>query len=359
MKPLTDRVLFERRRAEASSAIVSGFMPSVLERIHSADAGLVIWRRFTRLNLLISASALLMRPPFTLRVIGTPTMAARRLCHDLMLFQWLLYTDFRRLAARFATLAASPVVQMRLEHVTDDACCRFHVDAVGLRLLCTYAGPGTEWMESRGKIRRMTAMEVAVFKGSAYAGAGPRVLHRSAPVTFVGRGRLVLCIDTCPDGFAGDPPRASFIGLGRDGRFRLGWTRPAAARRYPTSSIKFDLDTARDAPTHETPGHTGARDGAGLAGFGDQPRPPVAWTPEALSSFLDYFAHREIPALLAPIAAGHAATYALYLAARSQASSGGSFWLLPLGVGRCRPWRTETDASVQSGAWLACQSSAP
>ena len=182
MKPLTDRVLFERRRAEASSAIVSGFMPSVLERIHSADAGLVIWRRFTRLNLLISASALLMRPPFTLRVIGTPTMAARRLCHDLMLFQWLLYTDFRRLAARFATLAASPVVQMRLEHVTDDACCRFHVDAVGLRLLCTYAGPGTEWMEFRGKIRRMTAMEVAVFKGSPYAGAGPRVLHRSAPV---------------------------------------------------------------------------------------------------------------------------------------------------------------------------------
>ena len=51
-------------------------------------------------------------------------------------------------------------------------------------------------------------------------------------------------------------------------------------------------------------------------GFGDQPRPPVAWTPEALSSFLDYFAHREIPALHGTIAAGHAATYALYLAAQ-------------------------------------------
>ena len=104
MRPHTDRVLFERRRAEVPSAIVSGFTPSVLERIHSADAGLVIWRRFTQLNLLISTSALLMRPPFPLRVIGTPTAATRLWCHDLMLFQWLLYTDFRRLAARFLPL---------------------------------------------------------------------------------------------------------------------------------------------------------------------------------------------------------------------------------------------------------------
>jgi pimeloyl-ACP methyl ester carboxylesterase len=51
-------------------------------------------------------------------------------------------------------------------------------------------------------------------------------------------------------------------------------------------------------------------------GFGDQPRPPVAWTPEMLSSFLDYFAHSEVPALHGTIAAGHAATYALYLAAQ-------------------------------------------
>jgi pimeloyl-ACP methyl ester carboxylesterase len=51
-------------------------------------------------------------------------------------------------------------------------------------------------------------------------------------------------------------------------------------------------------------------------GFGDQPRPPVALTPEMLSSFLDYFAHREVPALHGTIAAGHAATYALYLAAQ-------------------------------------------
>jgi Protein of unknown function (DUF1826) len=199
--PIPDavRLLLGRRRMEASSAIASGFIPSVLQRIHSDAAGLVIWQRFTRLNLVVSARTLLIRPPFTLTAVGTPDAAARCLCHDLMLFHWPLYADFRRLAARFATLAASPDVRMRLEHVTDDACRKFHVDAVGLRLLCTYAGPGTEWIEPSGKIRRMTTMDVAIFKGSAYAGAGPRVLHRSPPLStgmFVGGSRLVLCIDS-------------------------------------------------------------------------------------------------------------------------------------------------------------------
>jgi pimeloyl-ACP methyl ester carboxylesterase len=51
-------------------------------------------------------------------------------------------------------------------------------------------------------------------------------------------------------------------------------------------------------------------------GFGDQPRPPIAWTPEALSSFLDRFVHEETSALHGTVAAGHAASYALHLAAR-------------------------------------------
>jgi pimeloyl-ACP methyl ester carboxylesterase len=46
-------------------------------------------------------------------------------------------------------------------------------------------------------------------------------------------------------------------------------------------------------------------------GFGDQPRPPIAWTPEALSAFLDWFVREQVPALHATIAAGHAASYAL------------------------------------------------
>src|ERR1700739_3041205 len=52
-------------------------------------------------------------------------------------------------------------------------------------------------------------------------------------------------------------------------------------------------------------------------GFGEQSRPPVAWTPDALSSFLDHFVREEAPALHGTVAAGHAATYALHFAAQN------------------------------------------
>ena len=51
-------------------------------------------------------------------------------------------------------------------------------------------------------------------------------------------------------------------------------------------------------------------------GFGDQPRPAITWTPDALSAFLDHLVRHELPALRATVAAGHAATYALNLAAQ-------------------------------------------
>jgi pimeloyl-ACP methyl ester carboxylesterase len=50
-------------------------------------------------------------------------------------------------------------------------------------------------------------------------------------------------------------------------------------------------------------------------GFGDQARPPIAWTADALSSLLDQFVHEQAPAQHATIAAGQVASYAQYHAA--------------------------------------------
>ncbi len=56
----------EEERREASAAIVSGFMSSVLNRLHSPGYRPPhLAAHITRLNLLISASILLKRPPFT------------------------------------------------------------------------------------------------------------------------------------------------------------------------------------------------------------------------------------------------------------------------------------------------------
>jgi pimeloyl-ACP methyl ester carboxylesterase len=46
-------------------------------------------------------------------------------------------------------------------------------------------------------------------------------------------------------------------------------------------------------------------------GFGDRPRPPVDWTPQAYSEFLEFLLATVIARPCAVIAAGHAATYVL------------------------------------------------
>ena len=47
-------------------------------------------------------------------------------------------------------------------------------------------------------------------------------------------------------------------------------------------------------------------------GFGDLPRPRTDWSPDALSAFLNWFLNEVSPGPHALVAAGHAATYALY-----------------------------------------------
>ncbi len=64
-------------------------------------------------------------------------------------------------------------------------------------------------------------------------------------------------------------------------------------------------------------------------GFGDQPRPALAWTPDALSAFLDHFVRHEVPSLHATVAAGHSASYVLHHAAKHPGALGRLALLAP------------------------------
>jgi pimeloyl-ACP methyl ester carboxylesterase len=57
-------------------------------------------------------------------------------------------------------------------------------------------------------------------------------------------------------------------------------------------------------------------------GFGDQPRPPMAWEPAAYTSFLQHVLTQVAPRPFATVAAGHAAIYALSAAAAKPRSLG-------------------------------------
>jgi hypothetical protein len=131
------------------------------------------------------------------------------------------------LAKLFADIAGTRHPRVRLERVEDDGCALFHADTLRLRMLCTYAGPGTQWLEngnarreqlgSRGRtieeanraivvdesrIRSIPNWHVAIFKGRAWsADEDISLIHRSAPVRHRGDYRLRLCIDL-PNGCA-------------------------------------------------------------------------------------------------------------------------------------------------------------
>lgn len=125
----------------------------------------------------------------------------------------------------FADLLGPPRVGVRLCSVREAMCPRFHVDRVMARLILTYHGPGTEWLDScdvdrrhlglqtshltdetSGLIRhpsavqKMQSFSVGILKGEAWPGnLGRGAVHRSpmlAPTQRLsGERRVLLTLD--------------------------------------------------------------------------------------------------------------------------------------------------------------------
>ena len=56
----------------------------------------------------------------------------------------MLAGDVAALAFIMAEVMRSPLLHLRLEAVSTDACRRFHIDNMTARMLCTYRGAGTQ-----------------------------------------------------------------------------------------------------------------------------------------------------------------------------------------------------------------------
>ncbi|MGE0423993.1 MAG: DUF1826 domain-containing protein [Reyranellaceae bacterium] len=123
--------------------------------------------------------------------------------------------DIEPLVRLFAAVSAAHVVRATIETVTGSGCRKFHVDHVGLRLLCTYDGTGTQWAPEAAVRRAMLAVgdnedivtdttrvetmargDVGLFKGEAWPGnIGRGSVHRSPPEPKAGHRRVLLCLD--------------------------------------------------------------------------------------------------------------------------------------------------------------------
>ncbi len=113
----------------------------------------------------------------------------------------MLASDVGALALMLAKTLTVRLLRLRLDVSEDVMCPKFHLDNVRARLLCTYRGPGTEYVpenvaEETGRIRQVPPGGVAVFRGRQWScGERTALLHRSPAVTPAGGPRLLLVID--------------------------------------------------------------------------------------------------------------------------------------------------------------------
>ena len=113
--------------------------------------------------------------------------------------------DVAALATTFAAIMDLSHVVIRLERVIGNACKRWHADYVSVRLISTYRGSGTQWIEQSVATPHAAALEtrrsldtgtVGLFKGRVLAG-DQAIVHRSPPIEGTGEERLLLVLD-CP-----------------------------------------------------------------------------------------------------------------------------------------------------------------
>jgi hypothetical protein len=129
-----------------------------------------------------------------------------------------LARDIAALTGLYIDLLGCPAVGLRLEALDRAMCPGWHYDRTGIRLLCTYRGPGTEWLDDagidRGRLRNLQAMpasgqasafDIVLLKGALWQGNDGRgAIHRSpAPRDGI---RYLLALDALWDDAAAAPP---------------------------------------------------------------------------------------------------------------------------------------------------------
>ncbi|MFZ6000982.1 MAG: DUF1826 domain-containing protein [Bacteroidota bacterium] len=125
-----------------------------------------------------------------------------------------LEKDVVHITQQFMDVVNSDRLRLIMKVVTDDACRKFHTDAYDLRLLCTYAGRGTEWIADAWtnrrklidgdnndivrdwtKVQRLEPFEVAILKGEPAGRPTGGIVHRSPPIEQSGEKRFLLRLD--------------------------------------------------------------------------------------------------------------------------------------------------------------------
>lgn len=197
--------------------------PLVLANIYEAEVRLTCWQRDLDADSLAYVNWLLERGRLLpLRLVAAPEALTEQLEQDLPdhANRKDFIEDVVYLADMFACLFGMEEVGVRLSLLKEAMCPRFHVDRIGARMVCTYAGSATEWLPNevvdRSKLGRgsnglddhesglypaetipnqMSAGDVVIMKGDTWPEQeGQGLVHRS-PACTPQAPRLFLSMD--------------------------------------------------------------------------------------------------------------------------------------------------------------------
>jgi hypothetical protein len=165
-----------------------------VEQVFDPHVNLVVWER--RRSAATTGSRLWPRTPMRLmRSIRAAHADAGNVAEELGIApDSALARDVAMLCDVFATITGATTLGLRVD-VTDRATCpKFHVDRVTLRLMTTYRGPATEWLEGE-TVQQAQVHDVLFAKGESWPDlACDPCIHRS-PQPRAGQTRVLLTLD--------------------------------------------------------------------------------------------------------------------------------------------------------------------
>jgi hypothetical protein len=197
----------------AAHSIAYDFHPSALADIYQPDVTIAVWQRHLSANITHYAEHLMtVSPNWQTRVVQKPQNVAQQLERELPLSEnrQVFIDDVVQVVDMFSCLFDLDNVGIRMAVLNKAMCPKFHVDRVPCRLICTYAGAGTEWHSPEHVERlensrvnpipgatanHLNPGDVALLKGESWDGNEGRGLVHRSPAASVNSPRLVLTLD--------------------------------------------------------------------------------------------------------------------------------------------------------------------
>lgn len=123
--------------------------------------------------------------------------------------------DIQNMVNNFAEISNTNNIEIFFDIVKTTKCPKYHYDQNDLRLICTYKGQGTIWLNNDNfnfdklgytdnlqipkdlsKINTVNEYDIAILKGTKYSNSSYNAIVHKSPDLFQGEKRLLLRLDS-------------------------------------------------------------------------------------------------------------------------------------------------------------------